>query len=326
MMTYTDFGFPRALASGVINSSAAAIPGIGIWHLTRRLTWPSRVSIPFYGLHACIGLVFAAVWMSSGGLTAVFHSELTFFEYFENARAVLWRIILGLFIYGCITGVCYAVRNQNRLQEQTIRAHYAEGLAAQAELKSLRARLSPHFIFNALHSISSLMLRDIEKAEDAIERLGHLLRYVLEEKQEQLISLSEELTFTRDYFELENMRLDNSVRLVLNVDDSALDFEIPPLLLQPLVENSMKHGVFSADQENFVKITALSRDDTLILEVEDNGVEASKPSRSQQSGSHYGIALLSARLEKMYDGRAELKIEDRQQHGFYVKIVLPSVE
>ena len=323
IMTYTDFGIVGSLLSGIVNTSAAAIPGIGIWHMTRAYRWPDSWEPLFYLVHVSVGTVFAAFWALSSGSIAHYYLDLTLEQYFSDPSTVLWRMLMGLFIYGCVTGVCYAAHNYNRFREQSIELHRLEALAAQAELGSLRARLNPHFIFNALHSISALMSKDIVKAEYAIEKLGYLLRYVLEEKAAVFIPLREEWEFTRDYFEIENMRLDNSVELEAEISDAAFRFDVPPLVLQPLVENSMKHGRFGSQRRNYIKVQADIVAGDLQLCVADNGPGIGSGAGGDKADSHHGLRMLVERLELLYANQATVIVDDQGAEGFRVEIRLP---
>jgi hypothetical protein len=322
-MTYTNFGIVGSLLSGVVNTSAAAIPGIGIWHMTRAYRWPDTVKPLFYLAHIGVGAVFASFWTLSSGFAAHYYLDMTLQQYFSDPSTVLWRMLMGLFIYGCITGVCYAIHNYDRFRVQSIETHRLEALAAKAELGSLRARLNPHFIFNALHSISALMSKDIVKAEYAIEKLGYLLRYVLEEKATTLIPMREEWEFTKDYFEVENMRLENSVELEAEISDAALRFEVPPLLLQPLVENSMKHGRFSSQRHNHIKVKADVVDGDLQLCVADNGSGSGASAGDDKADSRHGLPILAERLELLYANQATLVIDNKGTEGFRVDIRIP---
>lgn len=323
IMTYTDFGIVGSLLSGVVNTSAAAIPGIGIWHMTGAYRWPDTLEPLFYLAHIGVGALFATFWTLSSGFAAHYYLDITLEQYFSDPSTVLWRMLMGLFIYGCVTGVCYAIHNYNRFRAQSIEIHRLEALAAKAELGSLRARLNPHFIFNALHSISALMSKDIVKAEYAIEKLGYLLRYVLEEKSAALIPLREEWEFTKDYFEVENMRLENSVELEAEISDAAFRFDVPPLLLQPLVENSMKHGRFGSQGRNYIKVQADIVDGDLKLCVADNGSGSGRGVDSNKADSHHGLPILAERLELLYANQATLVVDDKGTEGFRVDIGVP---
>ena len=323
MLVYTEFGLRGSILSAAVNTAAAALPGIAIWQFTKWYRWPESPRFAFYFAHIGIGFVFAGTWAVFGGVTAPFYLGITVAEYFSNPSTLLWRLIMGLFIYGCITGVSYAAHNYARLQRQTRKADRLEALALKAELDSLKARLSPHFIFNALHSISALVTKNTHEAELAIDRLGFLLRYVLEENGEPFIVFSEEWYFTQQYFELENMRLENSVQLIADISDDAMSFQIIPLILQPLVENAMKHARFTQAQDNYIKVRAHIAGNNLCLDIEDNGTGDNAGEDAESGGTHYGLSVLRERLLRSYNGDASVTVDDRGQQGFHVRLLIP---
>ena len=179
---FADGGFAYASLSGLVNTGTAALLGLGVWRLTRSYRWPDRVRVSFYSTHFAVGFLYASIWAASSLLGSRVFLGVPFAEYLAQPYIIFWRVLMGLWIYGGVAGLCYAMRNFRLLEEQKLKALQAEALATKAALQSLRARLHPHFLYNALHSISALIPDEAVDAERAIERLGDLLRYVLEER------------------------------------------------------------------------------------------------------------------------------------------------
>jgi two-component system LytT family sensor kinase/two-component system sensor histidine kinase LytS len=135
--------------------------------------------------------------------------------------------------------------------------------------------------------------------------------------------LHQEWSFTKDYFEIENMRLENKVELVAKISEQASQFSVPPLILQPLVENSMKHGIFESEGSNVINVQADVVDGTLYLCVKDNGSGDDSQSHANTVGSRQGLLILAERLGILYAKRATLTIENKGSRGFQVYITIP---
>jgi sensor histidine kinase YesM len=184
-------------------------------------------------------------------------------------------------------------------------------------LVALRAQINPHFLFNALHSVGALVTSDPARADMALERLGDLLRYTLGTEDEVLFA--EEWRFTQDYLAFEQLRLGDRLRVHLTVDSSALSTMVPPLILQPLVENAVRHGIADRVEGGQIDLTARVEESCLVLCVRDDG-------HGGESGGPDGIGLTSVRrrLAALYGGRATLVVEGGRA-GFAVTVGLPLV-
>jgi LytS/YehU family sensor histidine kinase len=149
---------------------------------------------------------------------------------------------MGTWLYLAIAGVSYGRRAEAALSAGERARAAAEILARDSQLAALNAQLQPHFLFNALHTVSSLVHVDPDRADRALDELGHLLRYALRQSSED-VTLRQEWEFTRDYLAFEALRLGDRLRLETNVGEDALAAAVPPFILQPLVENAVRHGV-----------------------------------------------------------------------------------
>ncbi len=322
VLTYTDGNLFEAAMSGVVNSGSAAVMSIGVWRLTRKYPWPDRIKSLFYLVHFLVGLGFGLVWAMSNFIVAAAVNNMQLQEYITEPYIVFWRVLMGLWIYGCVVGICYALRNQKKLREQETRALRAEALAAQATLRSLRDQLNPHFLFNALHSVSALIPEDAKRAEKAIDQIGSLLRYLLKDREDNYVSLAEEWEFTKNYLALEKLRFDSFLEIDANFEAETMSHPVPQLILQPLVENALCHGKLRENVAPFIRINAKNEDGALLLEVQDNGIGSQKSSFT--NGPGHGLSILKERLSLIYGTAASLTIDTSRGQGFHVKIRLPS--
>jgi signal transduction histidine kinase len=203
-------------------------------------------------------------------------------------------------------------------RDRQMRAVELESLLQQAQLDALRSQLNPHFLFNALHSMAELVHTDPKLAEQLIVRLGELLRQVLQSSTRQEVTLAEELEFIRGYVEIEQMRLGDRLLVRWEIDDGALGAHVPSLILQPLVENAVQHGIASASGPGTLVIGARREAGFLHLEIRDNG-----PGLSQTSDRRQGVGLANtrARLQRLYGNEHsfDMQVDD----GLAVRLRIP---
>jgi LytS/YehU family sensor histidine kinase len=208
---------------------------------------------------------------------------------------------------------------QKRLRERETAAARAQAAAAQAQLRAVRAQLNPHFLFNALHAVSSLVRTDPVAADRAIERLGELLRRSLDHSAQDLVPLGQEWEFVKGYLDLEQLRLGHRLQLDCQLDPAALAVPVPPFLLQPLVENAVRHGIAASPTGGTISVSAQRLNGSLRLCISDDGPGASGATH----GMGLGIEGVRQQLEARYGSRGSLCIDTPSQRGFSVTITLP---
>ena len=189
---------------------------------------------------------------------------------------------------------------------------------AQAKLENLRLQLHPHFLFNTLNAISNVMYEDVRKADEMLAKLSDFLRLVLASSDVQQVPLHEELHLERTYVDIMTTRLERSLTLDVRVDDDARDAIVPFMLLQPLLENSIRHGMNGNRSGLALQIDVRRRDSSTIIRVSDDG-------NGLAEGSPRGIGLnnVESRLQYMYGAGASLRLEPRETGGTQATIVLP---
>lgn len=324
ILTYDDaVTLGDAALGGVTPPATAALLGLLVWALSGRLPWPDRLRPAFYALHLAAGGVYAAAWVGIGYAVASLRSGEGFLTMLAASRVVGWQFILGLVLYGLVAGVSYAIRGQRRVREQERVAARAEALAARARLDAVRARVNPHFLFNALHSVLALVREAPASAERAIEQLGDLLRYALDEgagSGDRL--LEDEWAFTRDYLDLELLRFDDRLRIETDLSPAALAVPLPPLSLQPIVENAVRHAVGASIRPVTVRIGARAEDGVLTMTVGDDGPGAALADVEESPGS--GLRGLRERLAARYGPAASVTWRAAPGEGFHVRVELPA--
>ncbi len=171
-MLYAHYPLGAALVTGMISMGSASLMGIAVWHICQRSPWPLRLDLKFYFLQVFFASGYSILWIvSDNGLEALRRGANPLRDFWKSP-VLGWQLLMGLWLYGLFAGVSYAVQTRNRLHEKETLAVRAEALAAAARLDAIRARLNPHFLFNALHTVAALVKFRPIMAESAIERLG----------------------------------------------------------------------------------------------------------------------------------------------------------
>jgi two-component sensor histidine kinase len=192
---------------------------------------------------------------------------------------------------------------------------------AEARLSALNAQLNPHFLFNTLHAISSLVERDPRGVRRMIARLSELLRHTLDGGTEQEVLLSQEIAFLERYLEIMQIRFQGQLEIDIQVGDAVRDALVPNLILQPLVENAVKHGVEKIATPGKLKIAARHELDRLVLTVSDNGPGPAKIGKLDDAG--VGLANIRQRLEQLYGSGAVLTLAQSPNGGTVAQITMP---
>jgi two-component sensor histidine kinase len=238
---------------------------------------------------------------------------------------IRFEFLDDLMVYFAVLGATlarnYFLRYQARLEETTaLRAEAAllQARLAEAQLAVLRTQLNPHFLFNTLHAISSLVERDPRGVRRMIARLSDLLRHTLEQTSEQEVSLDRELELLGRYLDIMEVRFQGRLDVTQRIDDDVRDALVPNLVLQPLVENALKHGVTAIDGPGRIEITAHRSNDSVVLSVRDNG-----PGPSTSIAGGLGVRNTTARLSQLYGDRQHFSLRPAPGGGTIAEVTLP---
>lgn len=314
-------GFDARLALQWLIASFAISLGIGmtISNLYRFAMppivsrWPGRwTSIACHVLFAFFSVAF-------GGELALRVLQLIGFRTSEMRTGVFQ---IGLVVVIVITAITVGYEKlRERARTTEMRAQEAQQRALRAELQALQARTDPHFLFNTLNTVAGLVEEDPVAAERMLERLSSVFRYALEGSRNRWVRLEEEWEAIGDYLEVERIRFGDRLRVRLEIDDAVRKSLVPPLILQPLVENAVLHGIAGQLEGGTIRVVASRASDALILSVEDSGPG---PGHSRHSGSGQGVANLRERLQLIYGERAGLTIEAPASGGCRATLSLPT--
>lgn len=238
---------------------------------------------------------------------------------------VVWVLSDGM-LYWTILSVSYAIDHYRRFRERELTAARLETQLAQADLQALKMQLHPHFLFNALHTVGSLIRTgDQNVAVRVVVGLGELLRRMLEGASRQEVPLKQELEFIRGYLDIEEIRFRDRLTVVVEVDPDVMDASVPHLILQPLVENALRHGIEPHRSAGRLMIGASRTGDRLQLVVRDDGPGIGAEAGTQPDAARPGIGLLNtrARLAQLYDTSFELDVGNLPAGGVEARVTIP---
>jgi LytS/YehU family sensor histidine kinase len=230
-------------------------------------------------------------------------------------------LLANVVTYWGVLGVCWTIEALRLSRERELRASQLEAQLAGARLERLQTQLHPHFLFNALNSVLPLVFRDREAAALTVSRLEQLLRRSLEADAAQLAPLFRELEFLEIYLEIQKTRFGDRLRVAFDIPAELTAARVPNLILQPLVENAIKHGVSAQPGAGRVAISARREDGMLVLRVRDDGPGLSDLPRP--GGSGVGLANTRERLRQLYGDEQRLDLVNAPEGGLEVSVTLP---
>jgi two-component system, LytTR family, sensor kinase len=246
------------------------------------------------------------------------------FSFERMLRFVVANFSEGIGIYLLIALTAYAFSYYRRYREGQVKAFQLEAQLSQAQLHALKMQLQPHFLFNTLHSISALLNQDTESARKMITRLGDFLRLTLENSGAQEVTLQQEMEFLSCYLEIERVRFQDRLATRINVADDLLDAKVPNLILQPIVENAIRHGIAPRSAPGVVEIEAERRNGFLRIQVRDNGPGLPKHRTNENLfRKGLGLANTETRLERLYGAAHLLDLSNNAGGGLVVTLEIP---
>ena len=265
-----------------------------------------------------IGALSVTLWVliTKFLMTTVLPEESNYQAYWNATFP--YRIGTGVFIYGLIILTYYLFVSLSNLSEKNAKEAKLESLVKETELKMLRSQINPHFLFNSLNSISSLTITDPEKARDMVVKLSEFMRYALSRKDEQPVTLQNELENLRLYLDIEKVRFGDKLTTEEIIEPGCLDLKIPVMLLQPLFENAVKHGVYECTESVRIITQAKIIDGYFEINISNNY----DPAPSLKRGTGTGLLNVTRRLELFYGKKASIKT--LKENGIYsVTLYIP---
>ncbi len=277
-----------------------------------------KLVLPFLGA----SFISAAVWTLAGNgwillLEAAFELQSVAEPY---SRQVPMVFGIGVLLFLLSTVVHYVLITAERARDSERRSYELRLLAQDAELRLLRAQIDPHFLFNSLNSISSLIVSSPDLAREMTVRLADFLRKSLHHGSQQAITVRQEVALITDYLAVEQIRFGERLKVEISMDEETGSLAVPPLLLQPLVENAVRHGIAHLLDGGCVRVRSSRTSQTLHLVV-DNPCDDARP---RQAGTGVGLENVRNRLHRLYGNDARVDVEESNDY-FEVTLQLPAV-
>ena len=328
-----------SLGSTEVSWVQSAAMGLADWYLWgalspfifmigRRLDFDRSAWLRSVGMHLVLSFVFALAQLALYSIAFAFLREV--FSIPLGTSLATWRgvfldllgsrLFAGILAYLMIAFVSYAILYYRRLIERERQLTQARVHLTEARLEALKGHLQPHFLFNTLNAITALIHTDPDAADTMIARLSDLLRKTLELQQRQFTSLAEEAEFASHYLGIQQARFEDRLQVAFDIQDSVADSEVPTLILQPIVENAVKHGIALRREPGRITVSARMDAGRLVVEILNDGPSAAPPPAHDKTG---GLDNVLQRLETLYPNDFEFSLDRRSEGGAMVRVVLP---
>ncbi len=307
-----------ALADSLVFDLILAGFGISYWFPARFISLENNKTT-FIISHILGGIISSVLWLALGYLiiTGLMNFAAGFKEYFE--ATIIWRFAIGALFYYSITAFYYLFIYYTNFQQKIIQESELKNLITEAELKTLKFQINPHFIFNSLNSMSALTSINPSKAREMILKLADFLRFTLANNDIQKNSLGEELKNIKLYLDIEKIRFEDKFDYVEEVEDCCLSVLIPNMILQPLFENAIKHAVYEALEKVTLKLTCNKEENYFKIMLQNNYDDEITFAKK---GAGIGIRNIKNRLELIYNQPDLLQIK-KEKNLFTVLLYIP---
>ncbi len=310
----------RILGMNLVQNYGWAVLSLGTLALLRKVPLHQGASVKAWTLHGVASLVItcAGIAMMVSVVPLFYVPKLSFLPR-------LWRFIQQYFhycylvYYWGVVGLHEGIAVYRRSKEREATAYQLEAKLAQAQLRALKMQLNPHFLFNTLNAVSALLHSDPATADRMLVKLGSLLHLSLEQSREQESSLEQEIAFLEGYLEIEQLRFGERLKVRIEVPKPLLEAQVPTFVLQPLVENAIKHGLAGRAAGGTIHIRARQEGRRLFLEVEDNGTGIP----GAHSGTGIGTRNTKSRLVQLYGEEQSFDLKFPATGGALAQISLP---
>ena len=300
---------------------APTIMALALRYHLGRVSWAKQVGVHLAGV-LLYSVVHITVLLAARWLLFQQDRPQTFPTFWNYARLTyLMQLDWLLMTYLFLVGLAHALAYRRESEARTLDAAHLETRLVEAQLQALQRQLHPHFLFNTLNTISGLMRSNVNAADQMIDRLGDLLRMTLHSSGTQEVPLKRELDVLQKYLEIEQTRFDSRLRVTLQIDPETLDAQVPNLLLQPLVENAVRHGIAPHVRPGWIVVQATRDGARLKMTISDSGAGL-PPERLMALNRGVGLDNTRARLEHLYPSAHEFTFSNMDD-GFCVTVIIP---
>ncbi|MEJ2595505.1 MAG: histidine kinase [bacterium] len=293
---FYDIPVALSLADSAVFNILFAVIGFNLWYVIRFNLRETPTALDLVINHLIVAIVIIAIWMTLAYFSLLYlYEENTVYIQFLN-ESLPWRAVTGVFYYLLFILFYYMILYYEDLQDKLKIESELQTLVKEAELNALKSQINPHFLFNSLNSISSLTITDPDKAQEMVIKLSDFLRYSLSHDKNEKASLKQEFENLQRYLDIEKIRFGKRLNFVEKIPENCINFEIPNMILQPLIENSIKHGVYNSTEEVLVELSCRVENGYVIIEITNDY----DPDAIKKVGQGIGLSNIRKRLQLIY--------------------------
>ncbi|MGE5436483.1 MAG: sensor histidine kinase [Syntrophothermus sp.] len=316
---FYDVNYSIAIIDALIINALLSGIGLTLWYPSKYIFNEGIPVLKIISLHFFAGIIFALICISlSYFITNYILSGFNYPDLFYKTLSL--RAVYGVLSYYLITSFYYIIIYYQNLQEKSSREVELQNLITQAEIRSLKFQINPHFIFNSLNSMSALTSIDPIKAREMILKLADFLRYTLSNNDKQKNKLKDEIKNIRLYLDIEKIRFEDKFDFEENINVECCDVYVPNMILQPLFENAIKHAVYESLEKIILKMECKRENDILIISLTNNYEKGS----IVKKGAGVGLENIRKRLELIYN--AQNLLEVKKDEGIFKVILYIPIE
>ncbi len=313
----------------IVPEGAAWVPlGLFVLWFARRFPITRSNLFPSLGAHAAVSilvaLIHSVIHAYLAGWIGVCQQMPAFAgRPLDLQEHILFNLTLrfhrNILTYGAIVGLTQGVRYYIAYRDRLLQESILEKQLAEARFQAVQLQLQPHFLFNTMHTVSSLIHTEPDTAQRMLVRLSELLRLTLTERDVQEHPLKDELSLVEKYLEIEKIRFDDKLNITLDITDETRNTNVPNLILQPLVENSIKHGIERSSAPGTISISSRTKNDTVVIEIRNTGPIRSGP----KNFLGIGLSATTARLHQLYGNRSSFRLFE-QEGSCVAELIIPA--
>lgn len=317
----TDIGLTASITDGLVFTFLLGGIGLTLWYPARYIPIEKNSPLKIILSHSIGALITTVIWLLIGYflLVGLFNFKNTYPPFFYSTLA--WRILIGILFYSLFVSFYYMIIYYTGFHEREIKEAELKSLVTEAELKSLKFQINPHFIFNSLNSMSALTEIDPAKAKKMILKLADFLRFILKTNELEKNKLSEELKNIGLYLDIERIRFEDKFEYIEETSEGCSNVEIPSMILQPLFENAIKHAVYETLDKVTLKLFCKIQNGFLKIVVQNNFDEAG----IAKKGAGVGLKNIEERLKLIYHQNNLLEVK-KEKDMFKVTLYIPIEE
>ena len=317
LLLYFQFGnsLEISIIDSFITSIFFALISLSLWYPTNYISLDNHSLINVIINNTIIATIATSLWLylSYFIITTVFQEYEEFFLYTS-----IWRFTIGMLLYIIVIILFYVIIYYNNFTQKVLSESNFNALMTEAELKSLKYQINPHFLFNALNSISSLTISNPEKAQEMSINLSDFLRKTLSVNDVKKISLKEEIESIELYLKIEKVRFEDRLAFVFDISNECKDILIPNMILQPLIENAIKHGVYESSENVKINLSCEIKEKFVEIKVSNTY----DPSSVSNLGEGIGLSNINSRLKLIYK-KTNLVSITKSGNIFTVLLLIP---